>query len=42
MASNMGIKEKKIDYTEIAIYAAAVLAVIILCVWVGYVLEMTA
>lgn len=42
MASNMGIKEKKIDYTEIAIYVAAVLAVIILCVWVGYVLEMTA
>lgn len=42
MASNMGIKEKKIDYTEIAIYAAAVLAVLILCVWVGYVLEMTA
>ena len=42
MASNMGIKEKRIDYTEIAIYAAAVLAVIILCVWVGYVLEMTA
>lgn len=42
MASNMGIKEKKIDYTEIAIYAAAVSAVLILCVWVGYVLEMTA
>ena len=38
----MGVKEKKTDITEIAIYTAAITAVLILCTWVGYVLEMTA
>lgn len=42
MASSMGVKEKKTDITEIAIYTAAITAVLILCTWVGYVLEMTA
>ena len=41
MASNMGVKEKKTDYTMLVIYGIAVVAVIVICTWCGYVLEMT-
>lgn len=41
MASNMGVKEKKTDYTMIAIYAVAIIAVLVVCTWGGYVFEMT-
>ncbi len=42
MASSMGVKEKKTDYTMITIYAVAIIAVLVVCTWGGYVLEMTA
>ena len=41
MASNMGVKEKKTDYTMIAIYAVAIIAMLVVCTWGGYVFEMT-
>ncbi len=41
MASNMGEPKKKSD-TELLIFICAVVIVVIICTWVGYVLEMTA
>lgn len=40
MASNMGTQKKKIGY-EIIIYIAAAIAAVVLCTWIGYVLEDT-
>ncbi|MCI7351769.1 MAG: type IV secretory system conjugative DNA transfer family protein, partial [Ruminococcus sp.] len=41
MASNMGEPKKKSD-TELLIFICAAVIVVIICTWVGYVLEMTA
>ena len=40
MASNIGVQKKKIGY-EIIIYIAAAIAAVVICTWIGYVLEDT-
>ncbi len=40
MASSIGVQKKKIGY-EIIIYIAAAIAAVVLCTWIGYVLEDT-
>lgn len=40
MASNLGAQKKKIGY-EIIIYITAAIAAVVLCTWIGYVLEDT-
>ncbi|MCI7349937.1 MAG: type IV secretory system conjugative DNA transfer family protein [Ruminococcus sp.] len=41
MASNMGVPKKKTD-TELIFFVVGAIAIVIICTWAGYVLEMTA